>query len=457
MTSGLSRVAIRRYAGSTDSRALEVALVSSSILIWVPYSIAAVYTAYCNSFIADTEGSRRLLTRSDNLKLSTTIPNHTFAASFPGSIILLIQGFQLGDTWNWFKFYFSSKGFDIEAFVPVVIQVLAFSLFAIVCTWILSVRVENGGEFLFVLSWLLGIFSENFWLTSNISASASSSTTHTLSFMPTSASSSHATVDPDSNMFMHHHRYATDPGWMWLVVSITTGFFSGILCKVKDVLDAKVSRGDHIHRIFEYPAHKAVACGHDSNDDAHESQLLFQTRKKHVIGLGERLYMLLPFFTGQWFGFILKNGWRGIVVQTGITVLTLGMVGYCMVSFKLLKQQLLSRGIIRRRRRTHKVERHPHEKIKKQDTSSHEDFVSDERGRHSVIVAEEEYFVDSLDIVEFISRLFTSSFGVVMLVLVFVNVFVTSLAIPFLKALSSLNALVNSVGIVVELIIYEMT
>ncbi|CCW70427.1 unnamed protein product [Phytomonas sp. Hart1] len=447
---------MRRHAGSTDSRALEVALVSSSILVWVPYSIAAIYTAHCNSFFVGTQNSSLLPSINDNLIFHRIAPDHTFATTFSGNVALLFQRFQLNYILNSFKYYVFPTGFDIETFLPVALQVFAFSLFGIVSTWILSVRVENGGEFLFVLSWLLGVFSEKFWLTSNTPASASSSVTHSLSFIPTTATYSHATLGLNSDIAMRSHCYLMDPTLMWLVVSITTGFFSGILCKVKDVLDGKVSRGDHIRRIFEYPADKSVACGHKRGTNTHESQLLFQRHKRHVIGLGERLYMLLPFFTGQWFCFILKNSWRGIVAQTGITVITLGMVGYCMVSFKLLRQQLLSRGIIKSRRRTHKVVRHLHETIKEQDTSPLDNRVSNEPGKQSVIVSEEEYIDTSLDIVEFISRLFTSSFGVVILVLVSVNVFVTSLAIPFLKALSSLNALVISVGIVVELIIYEI-
>ena len=61
-----------------------------------------------------------------------------------------------------------------------------------------------------------------------------------------------------------------------------------------------------------------------------------------------------------------------------------------------------------------------------------------------------------IDVIDLISKLFTTSFGVVVLGVVGLNIFMTSLCIPFLKALFKLNALVSGVGIVIELIMYEV-
>lgn len=154
------------------------------------------------------------------------------------------------------------------------------------------------------------------------------------------------------------------PRWVWIVVATLHGVIGGILTKAKDVEEGRYFAG-------------------------------------HTIA--ERLYVVVPFTIGQWFGFVLTNGWSGVTAIFSTIFLCLSTVGYGVVTHKLIQ-----------------------------------------------------YFNLTGDIIGLVSRLFTTSFGVVFGSLALLGSFVFYLAIPFLKSLLSLNALVSSMGIVFEILLYEV-
>ena len=194
-------------------------------------------------------------------------------------------------------------------------------------TYFTAVHLERG-DFLMVLAWAIGLFSE------------------TRGF---------------SGPYSH---LADIPRWTWIVVAIAHGIVGGVLSKAKDLEEG---------RYFE---------GHS---------------------IAERLYVVVPFTIGQWFGYVLANGWSGVVVVLSTIFLCLSTVGYGVFTYKILS-----------------------------------------------------YFGITADVIGFVSKLFTTSFGVVFgSVLLFVS-FVVYLAVPFLSSLLSLNALVSSAGIVFEILLYQV-
>ena len=123
--------------------------------------------------------------------------------------------------------------------------------------------------------------------------------------------------------------------------------------------------------------------------------------KHHTIA--ERLYMVIPFVIGQWTGLIFNNGWSAILSVFSTIFLCLSTVGYGVVAYRML----------------------------------------------------DHFGVLTGDLIGLVAKLFTTSFGVVFGVLfLFVSILVY-LAIPFLDALLSLNALISSAGIVVEILVYD--
>jgi hypothetical protein len=119
--------------------------------------------------------------------------------------------------------------------------------------------------------------------------------------------------------------------------------------------------------------------------------------------IAERLYVVVPFTIGQWCGFVLTNGWSGAIAVLSTIFLCLSTIGYGVLTHKVLA-----------------------------------------------------YFDITGDVIGLISRLFTTSFGAVFGSLVVFSSFVAYLAIPFLTSLMALNALVSSMGIVFEILLYEI-
>lgn len=154
------------------------------------------------------------------------------------------------------------------------------------------------------------------------------------------------------------------PRWVWLAASFLNGAFSGVLCKAKDVQEERYFPG---------------------------------------YAIAERLYVVVPFTLGQWVGFVLLNGWSGILSLFTTIVLSLSTVGYGVFTFKILK-----------------------------------------------------YFGVSGDLLELVEKMFNSSFGVVFCGFIAFAAFVVYLAVPFLTTLMALNALITGVGIAMEFITYDI-
>ncbi|ORC84970.1 uncharacterized protein TM35_000391440 [Trypanosoma theileri] len=246
-------------------------------------------------------------------------------------------------------------GFTTTNTTTSILHVLVFSLSVIAITYYVAVY-KQCGDCLMIGSWVLGVFSDSIW---NM-AIVDTGNTFQEGLSTSSSSSSLSTIDVSGSTPQN------DFHLLWIVVAMLHGAIGGLLCKLKDMDEDRY-----------YPAHS----------------------------IGERLYVVVPFCTGQWLSFVLKNGWRGIVVENLTILLSLGMVGYCVISYKLLQEHTsLMRG----------------------------------------------------DLIGFLMELLTTSFGVVFAAVIFGSIFVTMLAIPFLKSLFSLNALVSSLGIVLEVIVYEL-
>ncbi|KAG8342336.1 hypothetical protein ERJ75_001402000 [Trypanosoma vivax] len=247
------------------------------------------------------------------------------------------------------------------------LRVLTFHFLAITLTY--YVAVQKSGDYLLIVSWVLGVMSSSTWGVPQSNQrvifhhGTSSAGPPIAAIDAGSADKGIASSLPSSLLLLGTAE--SGPRLSWIVVSMLHGTIGGFLCKLKDLQEDRY-----------YPTHT----------------------------VGERLYVTVPFCTGQWFYFVLYNGWWGFVVENITVLLVLAIVGYAVLSYKLFStNNMLVRG----------------------------------------------------DVVGFFHMLFTTSFGVVFAVVVTGNVIVTMLVIPFLKSLFSLNALVSSLGIVMEVIVYE--
>jgi hypothetical protein len=119
--------------------------------------------------------------------------------------------------------------------------------------------------------------------------------------------------------------------------------------------------------------------------------------------IAERLYLVLPFTLGEWTGFIITTGWSGVLLGMATIFLCLSTVGYGVFTYNIIR-----------------------------------------------------YFGISGDLIGLVSRLFTTSFGVVFSSMVLFGAFVFYLAIPFVQSLMYLNALVGAIGIIMEISLYEI-
>lgn len=507
----------RATADGTDGRSLEAALVASSLLLWLPYSLAAIYVAYCSSFItavplsmsaasaASASATAGIVGSISTSAVGDSGAGKGFGSSSAASAVfgssdatIVAMGSVVSTGTNaavntamrrYSSLYYSvfPADFDIAVFLSLMLRVVPFSMMAVAVTFYFAVYRYNGGEYLMAVAWALGTFSGYGWLTSSTGA-----------VQPVSTPSGSARALLVS---------ATPPWWLWLVVSLLTGLFSGILCKVKDIVDGKHDRDTHLFPMFDR-SHSLVA-GHGkpssrqnpgveqplgeegsglsgrADFSGRRGQRAFhRSNSQHLVSIGDRLYMVVPFCTGQWFAFILHHGWRGIVVENGTILLSLSLVGYTMLSYKFLKRQVLrasgrvTRSVAARgrsRRNQRRLQQQQQQAagapgaatviLSSASTPSTEGApLATAASPLSDETAEEEttdFFEDVgevafIDVIDLISKLFTTSFGVVVLGVVGVNIFMTSLCIPFLKALFKLNALVSGVGIVIELIMYEV-
>ncbi|CCD17063.1 unnamed protein product [Trypanosoma congolense IL3000] len=255
-----------------------------------------------------------------------------------------------------------------------VFQVIVFHVLAMAVTYYVAVYKQSG-DYLFIVSWAIGVLSGSAWATPR---SHSGVIFH---HSPTVVVSEVEVHKANSNILSIGSSGGSDGAvsalltlststegsrLLWLAVSMLHGIIGGVLCKLKDVDEDRY-----------YPTHD----------------------------IGERLYVVVPFCTGQWLYFVLRHGWKGIVLENLTIILVLAIVGYTVLTYKLLMRYTpLAHG----------------------------------------------------DVISFLSMLLTSSFGVVFTAVVVGNAFVTVLIIPFLKSLFSLNALVSSLGIVMEVIVYEI-
>jgi hypothetical protein len=155
------------------------------------------------------------------------------------------------------------------------------------------------------------------------------------------------------------------PNNLWIMISAAHGLFGGILAKAKDIHDGRYVAG-------------------------------------HTIA--ERLYLVVPFAIGLWFGYVMTHGWSGVWVVFMSIFFCQTAVGYCVVVLRVVKWA----GVF------------------------------------------------DVDLIQLITRLFTSSFGAVLMTLVVTLFLVVYIALPFMQALWSLNALVSTVGIIVEVIVYDL-
>jgi uncharacterized membrane protein YgcG len=526
----------RATTGGTDGRSLESALVASSLLLWLPYSLAAICVAYCSSFITEVPASlpgSMAVNFSECQGFGAVTSATSSASSFSsadgvvvtscavvgGKAVPAAAAVRKPHRYSSFYYYVFPADFDIAVFAPLLLRVLSFSVLAVAVTFYLAVYRYNGGEYLMAVAWALGTCSDYGWLTSSAGP----------------VQTAHVPGNSAAPLLVS----ATPPSWLWLAVSLLTGFFSGILCKVKDIVDGKHDRDTHLFPLFDR-SHNSGAEGRgklairqgsgpdsgfvDDNSDIgggggsvsgsasagsrRRQRLALTLSSHHLVSLGDRLYMVVPFCTGQWFSFILHHGWRGIVVENGTILLSLSLVGYAMLSYKFLKRQVLrasgrvTRSVAARgrsRRNQRRLREQQEEQQEKQygaaQGPSGEDFSTSSTPSAegaARIVSKESSSMDSsntggtpkaaaalplsdedveeetadffedvgevafIDVIDLISKLFTTSFGVVVLCVVGLNIFMTSLCIPFLKALFKLNALVSGVGIVIELIMYEV-
>lgn len=153
------------------------------------------------------------------------------------------------------------------------------------------------------------------------------------------------------------------------------------------------------------------------------------------------LSLIIPFCTGQWFSLMLRYGWRGFLIQNVVMTVTLGFIGYSTICFQLLRKHL------------------------KRSTSELSDYgtivVRQRTLPDGTIVAEEDHIIVEMvsvkvDYIHFFHRLFSTTTGVVVLVMVGIHVYFLSWMLTMIQTLNTLNALLSGAGVLVELLIYEV-
>jgi hypothetical protein len=126
-------------------------------------------------------------------------------------------------------------------------------------------------------------------------------------------------------------------------------------------------------------------------------------RFHEVHSLGERMHVITPFTVGIWCAYVLMNGLGGLVQVFSSVFFCLALVGYGVIAYRALSWS----GVF------------------------------------------------DMDLIAVVNHMFTTSFGVVFLVLLVTFVVVSYLAIPFAASLLELNGVLSSLGILVELVVYD--
>eukprot|EP00796_Vickermania_ingenoplastis_P006235 gene6235-4485_t len=278
---------------ASDERMLHGILRGTAYFLWIPYTIAALYVAYCDSFMFD-EKEKRL----GSAALETN------ATGLAG--VLLQRGGlpPLRRDYPFFYYYVFGEGFDVLHFLWLALPILFFSTFAVILTsWLARIPQDQIPVYLVVLAWSTGFLSFLFWGTDAVhhdktkefltrppmpSGDADGATpagtvlssvldrsvtgwfssdplpapfltpqaavATLLAPQPTQSDAAYVNLRDLSpldvvSLLVHFgfirvrdHRLPSPPAWLWLAVSLATGLLSGVLCKVRDRLDQKRRR-----------------------------------------------------------------------------------------------------------------------------------------------------------------------------------------------------------------------
>jgi len=122
--------------------------------------------------------------------------------------------------------------------------------------------------------------------------------------------------------------------------------------------------------------------------------------------VSERLYLMVPYTVGVWTGHVVANGWIGLMHVFASVFFSLAAIGYGTLLHRFLKT----------------------------------------RGVYSV----------NLDLIELVNQLFTASFGKVMVVSGAMALVIFYVVLPFALNLARQNTLVSAIGIIIEIVIYDL-
>merc|ERR1712146_872100 len=119
--------------------------------------------------------------------------------------------------------------------------------------------------------------------------------------------------------------------------------------------------------------------------------------------MAERLYLVTPFTVGIWSAYLFMMGLEGFMSVISSVFFCLALVGYSVLGWRVLAWS----GVL------------------------------------------------DMDLIEVVNHVFTTSFGVVFAGLVAAFVIVSYLAVPFATSLVQLNGVLSSLGILVEIVVYD--
>lgn len=119
--------------------------------------------------------------------------------------------------------------------------------------------------------------------------------------------------------------------------------------------------------------------------------------------IAERLYLVTPFTVGIWSAYIFLMGFSGFMQVISSVFFCLALVGYGVIAWRICAWS----GVL------------------------------------------------DMDLIQVVNHIFTTSFGVVFIGFVLTFVCVSYLAVPFVQSLLQLNGVLSSMGILVEMLVYD--
>lgn len=156
----------RRHRQAVEEhRMLTSVLNVTAVLLWVPYFLAALYVAYCDSFVKEHSSVGMGEGSSQWSSGAGQTPSSSFSSLLDSSTTatVTVGVWELQHSYPWWYYVFFSYGFDVTVFVQRATPVVLFSCSLIYLSTILSKRQKDQTVWWVALAWLAGGVSHSWW------------------------------------------------------------------------------------------------------------------------------------------------------------------------------------------------------------------------------------------------------------------------------------------------------